>query len=395
MFSRYLSARALIVLALIGGACLIGSPWFYGSSNFRQPKSSLVSTSSPINPPVNDPGDIGSVLASAGCTTQTSVSCEMSIMGALNQGRDSLGFSNYQLPSGFYSLSPDSQILLLVNQDRTSYGLPPILGELPSLNGYARAGASYNSDPNVGANQVLNGVGIVAVGSNWFGSTAPTNALLVYYVWMYDDGFGSSNLSCPAPGFPGCWMHRDNMLLAGGGANGVFMGVSQTSDSAFAYSFALVVVAGTYNSIGSVPLVDPYVQLQNALSVDGGSLPGGYWLVASDGGVFSFGDANFYGSMGGKPLNQPVVGMASTPDGKGYWLVASDGGVFSFGDANFYGSMGGTYLGENVTAIASGPSGYQIVSDLGGTFGFGGNAYLGSAELYPLNRPIVGAAYVS
>jgi len=49
-------------------------------------------------------------------------------------------------------------------------------------------------------------------------------------------------------------------------------------------------------------------------------------------------DATFYGSMGGHPLNQPIVGMASTPDGRGYWLVASDGGVFSFGDAPFRGS---------------------------------------------------------
>ena len=64
----------------------------------------------------------------------------------------------------------------------------------------------------------------------------------------------------------------------------------------------------------------------------------GYWEVASDGGVFSFGDATFYGSMGGTPLNQPIVGMAATSDGKGYWEVASDGGVFSFGDATFYGS---------------------------------------------------------
>ena len=48
----------------------------------------------------------------------------------------------------------------------------------------------------------------------------------------------------------------------------------------------------------------------------------GYWLVAIDGGVFAFGDAGFYGSMGGTPLNQPIVGMAATPDGKGYWLVA-------------------------------------------------------------------------
>ena len=60
----------------------------------------------------------------------------------------------------------------------------------------------------------------------------------------------------------------------------------------------------------------------------------GYWLVASDGGVFSYG-ATFYGSHGGSPLNAPIVGMASTPDGKGYWLVASDGGVFSYGDAVF------------------------------------------------------------
>ena len=64
------------------------------------------------------------------------------------------------------------------------------------------------------------------------------------------------------------------------------------------------------------------------------SLDGGYWLVAGDGGVFSFGDARFYGSTGNLHLNKPVVGMAATPDGKGYWFVASDGGVFSYGDAN-------------------------------------------------------------
>ncbi|MGC5204420.1 hypothetical protein ACPXA8_27965, partial [Klebsiella pneumoniae] len=61
----------------------------------------------------------------------------------------------------------------------------------------------------------------------------------------------------------------------------------------------------------------------------------GYWLVASDGGIFSFGDAAFHGSTGGFRLNQPIVGMATTPSGAGYWLVASDGGIFSFGDAAF------------------------------------------------------------
>jgi protocatechuate 3,4-dioxygenase beta subunit len=67
----------------------------------------------------------------------------------------------------------------------------------------------------------------------------------------------------------------------------------------------------------------------------------GYWLVASDGGIFSYGDASFYGSTGATALNKPIVGMASSPDGKGYWLVASDGGIFSYGDASFYGSVAG------------------------------------------------------
>ena len=59
----------------------------------------------------------------------------------------------------------------------------------------------------------------------------------------------------------------------------------------------------------------------------------GYWLVASDGGIFAFGAAPFLGSTGGIHLNEPVVGMAPTADGQGYWLVASDGGIFTYGDA--------------------------------------------------------------
>jgi hypothetical protein len=37
---------------------------------------------------------------------------------------------------------------------------------------------------------------------------------------------------------------------------------------------------------------------------------GGYWIVAADGGVFSYGDAPFEGSMGGQRLNKPMVGMS-------------------------------------------------------------------------------------
>ena len=55
--------------------------------------------------------------------------------------------------------------------------------------------------------------------------------------------------------------------------------------------------------------------------------------------------------MAGKSMNSPVVGMAATKSGAGYWLVGADGGVFAFGDASFYGSMGGKALNKPVTSI--------------------------------------------
>ena len=48
--------------------------------------------------------------------------------------------------------------------------------------------------------------------------------------------------------------------------------------------------------------------------------------------------------------------MAATPDGGGYWLVARDGGIFSYGDAAFEGSAGVTALNAPVTAMAATPA---------------------------------------
>ena len=42
--------------------------------------------------------------------------------------------------------------------------------------------------------------------------------------------------------------------------------------------------------------------------------------------------------------------MSATPSGKGYWLLGRDGGVFSFGDARFYGSTGGMHLNKPIIA---------------------------------------------
>jgi len=80
----------------------------------------------------------------------------------------------------------------------------------------------------------------------------------------------------------------------------------------------------------------------------------GYWEVASDGGIFSFGDAAFHGSMGGTPLNEPIVGMAATSDGLGYWEVASDGGIFSFA-APFFGARAGLDARDRFFSIVPSP----------------------------------------
>ncbi|MGC8481672.1 MAG: hypothetical protein ACP5PJ_09000, partial [Acidimicrobiales bacterium] len=124
----------------------------------------------------------------------------------------------------------------------------------------------------------------------------------------------------------------------------------------------------------------PTVQLPR-LTPTSAQIAPGYWEVASDGGIFSFGSAGFHGSMGGHPLNQPVVGMAPTPDGQGYWLVASDGGIFTFGDAQFHGSMGGHPLNQPVIGMAPTPDGqgyWEVASD-GGIFTFGDAQFYGSA----------------
>ena len=79
----------------------------------------------------------------------------------------------------------------------------------------------------------------------------------------------------------------------------------------------------------------------------------GYWLVGGDGGIFSFGDAKFYGSTGALRLKAPVLGMLPTATGKGYYLYARDGGIFTFGDAKFMGSTGALRLRAPVVSMAA------------------------------------------
>ena len=146
-----------------------------------------------------------------------------------------------------------------------------------------------------------------------------------------------------------------------------------------------------WGSMGGHPLDKPMVGI--APTVTAAGVTGeGYWTVASDGGVFSFGNAQFHGSMGGKPLNGPMVGIAADPATGGYWTVSSDGGVFSF-DAPFHGSLGGIRLNKPIIAMASTPDGggYWLFASDGGVFAFGDAHFYGSAGNIPLVSPVVGA----
>ena len=143
-----------------------------------------------------------------------------------------------------------------------------------------------------------------------------------------------------------------------------------------------------WGSTGAIVLNRPIVGMAAKTDHDG------YWLVASDGGVFSFGNATFWGSTGALRLNSPVVGVAATPDGGGYWLVAADGGVFAFGDAAFHGSMGGKPLNKPIVGMAPTHDGlgYWLVASDGGIFSFGDAAFHGSTGALVLNRPVVAMA---
>ena len=145
-------------------------------------------------------------------------------------------------------------------------------------------------------------------------------------------------------------------------------------------------VAGFYGSMGGQRLAAPIVGMAET---PGG---GGYWEVAADGGVFNFGNAAFLGSTGGTRLNAPMVGMAATPDGGGYWLVASDGGIFNYGDAHFDGSAGSLRLNKPIVGMAVTPDGggYWLVASDGGIFSYGDAGFDGSRGGQPLNKPIVG-----
>jgi GH43 family beta-xylosidase len=118
----------------------------------------------------------------------------------------------------------------------------------------------------------------------------------------------------------------------------------------------------------------------------------GYWEVANDGGIFSYGSASYYGSTGSNRPRTPVVDMAATADGHGYWFTTAAGQVFNYGDAGFYGSVNALTLPGKIVGIAATPDdrGYWLVGSDGSIYPFGDAVNYGSMHGQALRAPIVG-----
>jgi hypothetical protein len=264
------------------------------------------------------------------------------------------------------------------------------LGFSSSLPGTASAGATAHAAPAQGYWEVAADGGIFTFGSAPFQGSQGGQGLTAPVVGMSATPDGGGYRVAQTNGIVSSFGDAAPLSTSSGALRAV--GIAALSNGVYdeAYSGGQVLKQAATFSTYSGPIADLNAPIEGitASQIDTA------WMVASDGGVFGVDGAPFYGSMGGRALNAPMVGMAATPDGGGYWLVASDGGIFSFGDAAFDGSMGGLRLNAPVVGVTATPDGggYWLVASDGGVFSFGDAVFLGSMGGQHLNAPIVGIA---
>jgi hypothetical protein len=249
-------------------------------------------------------------------------------------------------------------------------------------------GSSASLSSGAPATFAESGLPATAAGTVAFKSGATTLCSIVLTGLAGEPTTCTTSSSLPGgtySGIAGTFTDSDGLFAGSNSSNSVILTLSSgywtvASDGGiFAFGGAPF-----YGSAGSIVLNKPVVGMAPTLDHHG------YWLVASDGGIFSYGDAKFYGSTGNIVLNKPIVGMAVTPDGKGYWLVASDGGIFAFGDAQFYGSAVGFTTSSIVGMASTGTGGYRLAGSNGQVYSFGNAKDFGPDSPTYLGTPVVG-----
>jgi hypothetical protein len=242
----------------------------------------------------------------------------------------------------------EAEMVGMLNADRAQQGLAPLSVD-PALTAVAEGW----SDSLVVAGALSHNPRIV--------SELPTD----WTRWGENVGTGPSPSAIEAA-FMASPPHRENIL---GAFTLVGVGVADGANGALWITVDFLTVSGA-----------PACTDVNPPAAPSPAAASGYYVLGSDGGVFSFGSAVFHGSVPGLGVRAQAVLMAVTPDGGGYWVLGTDGGVFSFGDAGYFGSVPG--LGARTTAVDLKPTrsgrGYWVLGQDGSVFTFGDARPFGS-----------------
>jgi hypothetical protein len=212
----------------------------------------------------------------------TGEACINAGVSYLDQARASLGLPAYVLPADFASFTASQQLLILTDEDRITYGLPPITGVSDAASADAASGIPIDNDPQPSNSDWY------AYTANWSGGYP--NIVIAYEEWMYDDGPASSNLDCTPSTPDGCWDHRHDILWIFDGTGPVEMGVATGIDP-----------SGTPG----------YTQLNEQLNAD--ALPPAYtytWAQAVADGASA---SDIFPAPAAPPLSPPPVAQPRAP----------------------------------------------------------------------------------
>ncbi len=196
-------------------------------------------------------------------------------------------------------------------------------------------------NPSEGSVWVLNGSGQPLPG--WPQSTGSAGPVIGGVTTADLTGLGYQDVLVPTPGGVLIYDGRTAQLVATLGAGQI--GVQNSPLVTVGRSGRIGVTIAGYNA-NNAAVVAHYVLTGSST----GSLGAGSWPMFHH-------DPRLTGNvipppLAYKHLNAPIVGIAPTPNGAGYWEVASDGGLFAFGDAQFYGSVPQTLARINNSGTA-------------------------------------------